>query len=193
MSRTSISSCLFVSSSWLSSTGATKLAAFDAFAVFFTTPGFLVVEALSDAVLIAKVLGAADLVDAFGATVFATEDFVVVTLADVEAFDAELFGGAFFGATALGAGFSAGSSFVFFDGAFFAAAALGASFGACSSSVFFGRPRRTGALRMLAFSGDSGGVTFAWARCARVRTIFFVGNGQEIKDVVGVGIGMIRY
>jgi hypothetical protein len=31
---------------------------------------------------------------------------------------------------------------------------LGAGFGAGSSSVFFGRPRRTGALRMLAFSGD---------------------------------------
>lgn len=172
----------FASSSSSSSTDTADFTAlFDVFVPFFAAASFLVVEALRDAVLIANVLGAVDFavdafvavvsvvvfraivfVEAFGAVVFAAEDFVVATRAEVETFDTELF--------------SAG----------FGAAALGAGFGAGSSSVFFGLPRRTGALRMLALGGDSGGPPFACARCARVRTMLGFALGLRIIDVVDV-------
>jgi hypothetical protein len=147
---------------------------------FFGTAGFLVVEALRDAVLMVNVLGAVDFaagafgafvatvsfcaavsVEAFDAAVFAAEDFVVAVLADVEALDTELFKGAVFEAVFGAAGL----------GADFGAAGLTVGFGADSSSVFFGLPRRTGAFKMLDFGGDSGWSPFACARCALVSTI----------------------
>lgn len=106
-------------------------------------------------------LGAAVVLVDFGATVFAAEAFVVAILADVDAFDTELFNGADFGAISLCAGLGA--------------TALGAGFEADSSSVFFGLPRRTGALRRLDLGGEEGGISFACARCALVRTILNAG------------------
>ena len=112
------------------------------FVSFFAAAVFFVIDVRKAGVFAVVVFAA----DAFGAITFAADDFVVANLADVEAFEIELFEGAVFAAV----------TFFGFSG---------------SSSAFFGRPRRTGALEMLAFNGDSGGVPFACALCARVRTI----------------------
>lgn len=123
-------------------------------ATFFTMVSF---GALVSAVALGAAVGFGD----FGAVVFAVEAFVVAVLADVDAFDTELFNDAAFGAITFGAGLGA--------------VTLGAGFGAGSSSVFFGLPRRTGALRRPDFGGDSGGMSFACARWALVRTILAAG------------------
>lgn len=117
-------------------------------ATFFTIVSFSAWVSIVSALALGAAVGFVD----FGAVIFAAEAFLVAVLADVDAFDTELFNEAAFDATTFGAGFGAGSS-----------------------SVFFGLPRRTGALRRPDFGGDSGGMSFACARWALVRTILTAG------------------
>jgi hypothetical protein len=132
-------------SSFGSAGGAEGSEVLTGFVSFFATVVLFVVEVRKAGAFAVLVF----VMDALGAITFAADDFVVADLADVDAFVTELFGGAILAVVA----------FFGFSG---------------SSSVFFGRPRRTGALEMLALNGDSGGVPFACARWALVRTILII-------------------
>jgi hypothetical protein len=145
-----------------SSSAGADLDAFVIFASFFAAAGFFVVDALRVEVLAAEAFaaGAFAAVVVLGACVFAAEDFGAAALPDVAALDTELFNAV----------------------AAVAWAAFAAGLVVASSSAFLARPRRAGALRTLALRGDSGGVPFACARCARVRTMVCIELGLKMMD-----------
>lgn len=146
-------------------------------AAFATLPAFT--SAFAGSVFVdAAVVAAAFEVVALVAPVALVE--VAPSALDVEVLETKLFNVVVFGA-ALAAGLV-----VVFGAGF--GAAFGATFtltGGCpgSGSGFFARPRRAGALSMLALRSDSGAGSSprACARCARVRTMV---NRDWSKDVV---------
>jgi hypothetical protein len=154
---------------FLSACGFACLVCFIAFTVLPFATAFRLVFSLLSVEFCAAVLVAATLVlvafagAAFVAAARAADAFVVAVLAEA-VFDTELFKPT---PSVVSVAFGTDAALVVF-----LAFVVFTPFSS-SASAFFARPRRAGAFRTLDLRGDSGGVTFVCARCARVRTIVF--------------------